>query len=226
MALETGNYINDLVVTNPPGSDPLDMRPRQAANDLMALLPGHAELLAQLDEAKTALSVASANCKHLGISEFASTARRPLEVCEPSSRVLNVLTVSDPLQIINPIIPGVEVDVIDFHALDGGADECDGHKAMNKRPHLSAVAAKLNAAMAVFTFRRFKNDICLRPLCADSHAHYAAKIRNAVQGLVASNWLPNFNHIQPLLVGSSVGGAWQPAQKPAFGSYPSHAGAY
>lgn len=198
---------------------PLDMRPAQTSDDSMALLTADAVHGAKLDERYAAFGVACSDRNNIGSRYLHHAMLFADFLGESIARMKNVVSVAQPLKVRHMIVGGVEVNMVHLKTFRRIANECPGYKLVDQVQNLDATPVELDATMPVFA-------LSWPQIRSASKTQYIAKIRDVVKILVAGNWLPDFIHIKPLLVDSSVSVAWQPAQKPAFGSYPSQAGGF
>jgi hypothetical protein len=198
---------------------PLDVSPALASHNSMALLTADAVQGPKFDEGYSTFGIAGSDRKNLDVRQLCTNVVLSFEARQARARMKDILLVSEPFKIINAVVARVKVNMVDLLAIFWRSDKAACHHLVDKNADLCPVTAKLNPLMPIFPAVGSK-------YAAASDAQYIAKVGDTIKVFVARNWLPYFIHIKPLLVDSSVSVAWQLAQKPAFGSYPSQAGGF
>lgn len=199
------------------GPQKLDMLPALTSNNPMALLRTDTVESAKLSEGDTSLRVSLADRKNSSISKLCANMVLAFYVRKPFARMKYVLPMSNPFKIFEMVIPWIKVYMVNLLSFIWRPNKATSNQLVYQNTDFHSVTVELDSKMPVFPFVWAKG-------FAASKANYFSKIGNSVEFFIARNRLPLFSHIKPLLVDSSVSVAWQLAQKPAFGSYPSQAG--
>lgn len=178
------------------------MTPTSATNNAMRLLAADAPLRAKLHEGYAALCVLVAQGYYVLLGQFGVCMLFALEARQALTRVHDVLLVSQPLKVFHAIVARVEVYVVDFvRWCRLGADEGARYKLVHQkaRPLLSRLVQQ-NALVAIFPVVRAQNPIGPFVIFASANTHDAAMIRDGVKTFKARDWLPNFKHMQLLII--------------------------
>lgn len=195
------------------------MRPSLTTNDPMTLLTADAVDCSKLNKGDSSLRVSFADSLYVLWAKFSHAVRLAFFARKAVPGMNYVKSMRSPFKIANMVISWIVVKMIHNVSIWSWANKSSSNKPMNKRSCFTSIPAKLNDAMPILSF-------CWGENFVGPDAKDISKIGNLVKRLKSLDGDKDFVHIQPLLVGSSVVVAWQLAQKPAFGSYPSQAGEF